>query len=109
WNWIADYGSAEANAAEFKALYAYSPIHNAKPGVKYPSILITTADHDDRVVPAHNYKYAAVMQAAQAGANPILIRVDTKSAHGASNTTKAIEQTRDIYAFLMENLGVSYK
>ena len=109
WNWIADYGSAEANEAEFKALHAYSPIHNAKPGVKYPSILITTADHDDRVVPAHNYKYAAVMQAAQSGANPILIRVDTKSAHGASNTTKAIEQTRDIYAFLLENLGVTYK
>jgi prolyl oligopeptidase len=109
WNWIADYGSAEANEAEFKALYAYSPIHNAKPGTKYPSILITTADHDDRVVPAHNYKYAAVMQAAQGGPSPILIRIDTKSAHGASNTTKAIEQTRDIYAFLFENLGVSYK
>ena len=109
WNWIADYGSAEANEAEFKALYAYSPIHNAKAGVKYPSVLITTADHDDRVVPAHNYKYAAVMQAAQGGPNPILIRIDTKSAHGASNTTKAIEQTRDIYAFLIENLGVAYK
>ena len=109
WNWIADYGSAEANEAEFKALYAYSPIHNVKPGTKYPSVLITTADHDDRVVPAHNYKYAAAMQAAQAGPNPILIRIDTKSAHGASNTTKAIEQTRDIYAFLFENLGVNYK
>jgi prolyl oligopeptidase len=77
--------------------------------VKYPSTLITTADHDDRVVPAHNYKYAAVLQAAQGGPNPVLIRVDTKSAHGASNTTKAIEQTRDIYAFLFENLGVAYK
>ena len=109
WNWIADYGSAEANEAEFKALYAYSPIHNVKAGTKYPSVLITTADHDDRVVPAHNYKYAAAMQAAQAGANPVLIRIDTKSAHGASNTTKAIEQTRDIYAFLFENLGVEYK
>ena len=109
WNWIADYGSAEANEAEFKALYAYSPIHNVKPGTKYPSVLTTTADHDDRVVPSHNYKYAAAMQAAQAGPNPILIRIDTKSAHGASNTTKAIEQTRDIYAFLFENLGVTYK
>ncbi len=109
WNWVADYGSAEANEAEFKALYAYSPIHNVKPGTKYPSVLTTTADHDDRVVPAHNYKYAAAMQAAQAGSNPILIRIDTKSAHGASNTTKAIEQTRDIYAFLFENLGVAYK
>jgi prolyl oligopeptidase len=109
WNWIADYGSSEANEAEFKALYAYSPIHNVRPGVKYPATLITTADHDDRVVPAHNYKYAAALQAAQGGDNPILIRIDTNSAHGASNTTKSIEQTRDIYAFLFENLGVDYK
>jgi prolyl oligopeptidase len=109
WNWVADYGSAEANEAEFKALYAYSPIHNIKPGVKYPATLTTTADHDDRVVPAHNYKYAAALQAAQAGPNPVLIRIDTKSAHGASNTTKAIEQARDIYAFLFHNLGVDYK
>lgn len=109
WNWIADYGSSEANEAEFKALYAYSPIHNIKPGTKYPSTLITTADHDDRVVPAHNFKYAAALQAAQAGDNPILIRIDTNSAHGASSTTKSIEQTRDIYAFLFENLGVEYK
>ncbi len=109
WNWIADYGSSEANEAEFKALYAYSPIHNVRMGAKYPSTLITTADHDDRVVPAHNYKYAAALQAAQGGPNPILIRVDTNSAHGASNTTKSIEQTRDIYAFLFENLGVAYK
>ena len=109
WNWIADYGSAEASEAEFKAIYAYSPIHNVKPGTRYPATLITTADHDDRVVPAHNFKYAAVLQAAQGGDAPILIRVDTNSAHGASNTTKSIEQTRDIYAFLFENLGVEYK
>jgi prolyl oligopeptidase len=109
WNWIADYGSAEASEAEFKALYAYSPIHNVKPGTKYPATLITTADHDDRVIPAHNFKYAAVLQAAQAGDGPILIRIDTNSAHGASSTTKSIEQTRDIYAFLLENLGVEYR
>ena len=109
WNWIADYGSSEASEAEFKALYAYSPIHNIKLGAKYPSTLITTADHDDRVVPAHNYKYAAALQAGQGGDNPILLRVDVNSAHGASNTTKSIEQTRDIYAFLFENLGVDYK
>ena len=108
-NWIADYGSSEANEAEFKALLAYSPIHNIKQGAKYPSTLITTADHDDRVVPAHNYKYAAALQAGQGGDNPILIRIDTNSAHGASNTTKAIEQQRDIMAFLFENLGVEYK
>jgi len=109
WNWVADYGSAEANEAEFKALYAYSPIHNVKMGAKYPSTLITTADHDDRVVPAHSYKYAAAMQAAQGGPNPVLIRIDTNSAHGASSTTKSIEQARDIYVFLFENLGVDYK
>ena len=109
WNWIADYGSSEANEAEFKALYAYSPLHNIKPGTKYPATLITTADHDDRVVPAHNYKYAAALQAAQAADNPVLLRVDVNSAHGASNTTKSIEQTRDVYAFLFENLGVDYK
>jgi prolyl oligopeptidase len=109
WNWIADYGSPEANEAEFKAIYAYSPYHNVRAGVKYPATLITTADHDDRVVPAHNYTYAAALQAAQGGPNPILIRVDTNSAHGASNTTKMIEQNRDIYAFLFENLGVEYK
>jgi prolyl oligopeptidase len=106
WNWIADYGSSD-NAAEFKALYAYSPIHNVKAGAKYPATLITTADHDDRVVPAHNFKYAAALQAAQGGDNPILIRIDTKSGHGASSTTKAIEQTADIYSFLMSNLGVN--
>jgi prolyl oligopeptidase len=107
--WIADYGSSEQNEAQFKALYAYSPIHNVKAGTKYPAVLITTADHDDRVVPAHSFKYAAVMQAAQGGDNPILIRIDTKSGHGASSTTKTLEQQTDIYAFLFENLGVTPK
>ncbi len=106
WNWIADYGSADASAAEFKALRAYSPIHNIKPGTAYPATLITTADHDDRVVPAHSFKYAAAMQAAQAGDNPVLIRIDTKSGHGASSTTKAIEQTADLYAFIFQNLQI---
>jgi prolyl oligopeptidase len=108
WNWIADYGSSD-NEAEFKALYAYSPIHNVKAGVKYPATLTTTADHDDRVVPAHSFKYAAALQAAQGGDNPVLIRIDTKSGHGASSTTKAIEQNADIYSFLMHNLGVTPK
>ena len=109
WNWVADYGSAQANEEEFRALYAYSPIHNIKQGAKYPATLITTADHDDRVVPAHNYKYAAALQAGQGGENPLLIRIENNRAHGASSTTKSIEQTRDIYAFLFENLGVDYK
>ena len=109
WNWAADYGRSDANEAEFKALYAYSPVHNIKRGTKYPSILVTTADHDDRVVPAHSFKYAAALQAAQAGADPILIRIDTKSGHGASSTTKQLEQTADIYSFIFYNLGVTPK
>jgi prolyl oligopeptidase len=109
WNWIADYGSSENNEAEFRALYAYSPIHNIKPGTKYPATLITTADHDDRVVPAHSFKYAAALQAAQGGDNPILIRIDTRSGHGASSTTKQIEQIADIDAFIFDNLEVNPK
>jgi prolyl oligopeptidase len=105
WNWIADYGSSD-NPEEFKALYAYSPLHNVKAGVKYPATLITTADHDDRVVPAHSFKYAATLQEKASRENPVLIRIETKSAHGASNTTKLIETTADVYAFIMHNLGV---
>jgi prolyl oligopeptidase len=108
WNWIPDYGSSD-NEQEFKALYAYSPVQNVREGTKYPATLITTADHDDRVVPAHSFKYAATMQEKQGGEAPILIRIDTNSGHGASNTTKSIEQTADIYAFLFYNLGVTPK
>jgi prolyl oligopeptidase len=108
WNWAADYGRSDANEPEFKALYAYSPIHNAKPA-NYPAILITTADHDDRVVPAHSFKYAAAMQAAQTGDKPVIIRIDTKSGHGASSTTKRLEQTADTYSFFFYNLGVTPK
>ena len=107
WNWVADYGSSD-NEAEFKVLAAYSPVHNVRPQ-KYPATLITTADHDDRVVPAHSFKYAAAMQAAQTGDAPILIRIDTTSGHGASSTTKTIEQTADIYSFLFKSLGVTPK
>jgi prolyl oligopeptidase len=107
WNWIADYGSSD-NADEFKALYAYSPLHNLREQ-KYPATLITTADHDDRVVPAHSFKYAATIQEKQRGDAPVLIRIETKSGHGASNTAKQIEGTADIYAFLFHNLGVTPK
>jgi prolyl oligopeptidase len=105
WNWVADYGSSD-DPEEFKALYAYSPLHNIKRGVKYPATLITTADHDDRVVPAHSFKYAATLQAAASPENPVLIRIETKSGHGASSLTKQLETTADIYAFAMHNLGV---
>jgi prolyl oligopeptidase len=105
WNWIADYGSSD-DPEEFKALYAYSPLHNIRPGVKYPPTLITTADHDDRVVPAHSFKYAATLQALASRENPALIRIETKSGHGASSLTKQLEAAADIYAFVMHNLGV---
>ncbi len=108
WNWIADYGSSD-NVEQFKALQAYSPLHNIKPGGKYPATLVTTADHDDRVVPAHSFKYAATLQKHARPDNPVLIRIDTKSGHGASNVTKQIEATADIYAFIMYNLGLTPK
>ncbi len=104
WAWSSDYGSAE-NEDEFKALYAYSPIHNIKKGGKYPAVLITTADHDDRVVPAHSYKYAATLQEGQGGDAPVLIRIETKAGHGAGKpTSKIIEQIADQWAFLAKHL-----
>lgn len=106
WNWIAEYGSSD-NADDFKNLYGYSPLHNIKAGVNYPATLITTADHDDRVVPAHSFKYAATLQdKAGKSSGPLLIRIDTNSGHGASNTAKNIELTADIYAFIFYNMGV---
>ena len=107
WNWIADYGSSD-NAEEFATLYKYSPLHNLKE-TSYPATLITTADHDDRVVPAHSFKYAAALQEKQRGAAPVLIRIDVNSGHGASNTKKNIETTADIYSFIFQNTGVTPK
>lgn len=106
WAWKSDYGDP-ANAADFKAMYAYSPYHNIKPGTKYPPTLVTTADHDDRVFPAHSFKYVAAMQAAQAGEAPVLIRIETKAGHGAGKpTTKQIDERADLYAFLVKSLGM---
>ena len=105
WAWTSDYGSSE-NREEFGALYAYSPLHNIKKGTKYPAVMVTTADHDDRVVPAHSFKYTATLQEAQAGNSPVLIRIETKAGHGAGKpTSKRIEEAADIYGFLMKNLG----
>ena len=102
--WIADYGSAD-NPEEFKALYAYSPYHNLKKGTAYPATLVTTADHDDRVVPGHSFKFAAALQAAHTGQAPVLIRIETRGGHGGGTPTmKAIEQVADQYAFLADNL-----
>jgi prolyl oligopeptidase len=104
--WTSDYGSSE-NPEEFAALYKYSPLHNIKPGTKYPATLVTTADHDDRVFPAHSFKYAAALQAAQAGEAPVLIRIETRAGHGAGKpTAKIIEEHADIYGFLVKNLGM---
>ncbi len=108
WNWIADYGSSD-NEEEFKALYHYSPLHNIREGAQSPATLATSADHDDRVVPAHSFKYISTLQEKYRGDNPVLIRVQTRSGHGASSTTKALEETADIYSFIFYNLGVTPK
>ena len=107
WAWTSDYGSSD-NPEDFKALYAYSPLHNLKPGTKYPPTLIATADHDDRVMPAHSFKFAATMQVDQAGPAPVLIRVETKAGHGAGKPiSKTIDEMTDEWAFVAHNLNMS--
>ena len=107
WAWVVEYGSSD-NAEQFKYLLKYSPLHNLKPGTAYPATLITTADHDDRVVPAHSFKFAATLQADNAGPNPALIRIETNAGHGAGKpTSKLIDEAADIWAFTMYNLGMN--
>jgi prolyl oligopeptidase len=109
WAWVSDFGSSE-NPEEFKAIYAYSPLHNLKPGTCYPPTIITTADHDDRVVPAHSFKFAATIQADQACDNPVIIRIETKAGHGGGKpTTKTIEEITDEWAFFVKNLNMDVK
>jgi prolyl oligopeptidase len=104
WAWVSDYGSSD-DPAQFAALYKYSPLHNLKPGICLPATMITTADHDDRVVPAHSFKFAATAQAAQGGAAPVIIRIDTKAGHGAGKPTdKQIEEVADRWGFLTRAL-----
>ncbi|OBQ39431.1 MAG: prolyl endopeptidase [Anabaena sp. MDT14b] len=106
WAWVAEYGSSE-NAAEFTNLYGYSPLHNLKPGIAYPPTLIITADHDDRVVPAHSFKFAAALQAAHNGNAPVLIRIEIKAGHGAGKpTAKIIEEAADKWGFLVRVLAI---
>jgi len=108
--WVNEYGNAEESAEQFRFLYAYSPLHNVKTGIAYPPTLITTADTDDRVAPAHAKKFAAVLQAAQVGSAPILLRVETKAGHGSGKpTSKVIEEQSDIYAFLFKVFGMKVK
>jgi prolyl oligopeptidase len=110
WGWAVEYGSSD-NEKDFRNLYAYSPLHNLKAGVCYPATMITTADHDDRVVPAHSFKFAATLQEKQACANPVLIRVETRSGHGSSNLSKMIDVLADTWSFMFTSMGIapSYK
>jgi prolyl oligopeptidase len=106
WGWVSDYGSPD-DRADFEVLYAYSPYHNLHPGAAYPATLITTADHDDRVVPAHSFKFAAALQHAQGGPEPVLIRIETRAGHGTGKpTSKQIDESTDELGFLVKALGL---
>jgi prolyl oligopeptidase len=108
WGWVVEYGSSEKET-DFNYLIKYSPLHQIKSGVNYPATLITTADHDDRVVPAHSFKFAATLQEKYRGENPMLIRIETKAGHGAGKpTAKLIEEATDIWSFVFQNLGMNW-
>ncbi len=108
WNWASDYGTSADSPEMADYLLGYSPVHTIKSGVNYPSIMVTTADHDDRVVPAHSFKYAATLQAADTGKNPKLIRIDSDAGHGAGKPiAKVIDEYTDIYSFIFYNLGIT--
>ena len=110
WNWASDYGTSDDSKEMFQYLRSYSPLHNLKPGTSYPATLVTTADHDDRVVPAHSFKFAATLQECQSGSAPVLIRIDTKAGHGGGKPlSKRLEEQADIYSFIMQNMGLRYK
>ena len=110
WNWASDYGTSEDSKEMFEYLRGYSPLHNLKPGTAYPATLVTTADHDDRVVPAHSFKFAATLQECHQGNNPVLIRIDTKAGHGGGKPlAKILEEQADIYGFILYNMGVKFK
>lgn len=110
WAWATDYGTSDESKEMFEYLKAYSPLHNVKAGVKYPATLVMTGDHDDRVVPAHSFKFAATLQAANVGNYPSLIRIDTKAGHGAGKPiAKVIDAQTDMWAFVMKNLGMKPK
>ena len=109
WNWASDYGSSDDSKEMFEYLKGYSPLHNLKPCTAYPATLVTTADHDDRVVPAHSFKFAATLQECHKGPNPVLIRIDTKAGHGGGKPlAKVLEEQADIYSFILYNMGIKY-
>jgi prolyl oligopeptidase len=106
WAWKVEYGSSDNNKEEFENLYRYSPLHNISEEKDYPSTMVITADHDDRVVPAHSFKYTATLQEKYKGSNPILIRINTKSGHGAGRSLeKTIEEKTDLYSFMFFEMG----
>ena len=108
WGWTVEYGNADS-AKQFDFLYRYSPYHNLSPNTRYPATLVATADHDDRVVPAHSFKFAARLQECQSGDNPVLIRIETDAGHGGGKpTSKQIEEAADIWSFVMQNLGMRF-
>lgn len=110
WNWAPDYGTSDDSKEMFEYLYRYSPLHALKKGVKYPATLVTTADHDDRVVPAHSFKFAARLQKCQSGSSPVLIRIESKAGHGGGKPlAKIIDETADMYGFIMYNMGMKMK
>ena len=110
WNWASDYGTSEDSREMFEYLKGYSPLHNLKKGISYPATLVTTADHDDRVVPAHSFKFAARLQECHTGTAPVLIRIDTKAGHGGGKPlAKVLEEQADIYSFILYNMGVKFK
>ena len=107
WNWAPDYGTSEDSKEMFEYLLGYSPLHNLRPGTAYPATMVTTADHDDRVVPAHSFKFAARLQECHNGKAPVIIRIDSKAGHGSGKPlAKVIEEQADIYGFIMHNLGM---
>ena len=108
WAWAGEYGDSETKES-FENLYRYSPLHNVKKGTDYPATMVTTADHDDRVVPAHSFKFISELQAKGSDKNPLLIRVDVNAGHGAGKpTSKTIEEWADIWSFVLWNQGVTY-
>ena len=110
WNWASDYGTSDDSKEMFEYLRTYSPLHNLKPGISYPATLVTTADHDDRVVPAHSFKFTATLQECHKGLNPVLIRIDTKAGHGGGKPlAKVLEEQADIYSFILFNMGMKFK
>jgi prolyl oligopeptidase len=108
--WVVEYGCADSSKAEFENLYKFSPVHTCKEGTEYPATLILTADHDDRVVPAHSFKFAAALQHAHSGNNPVMIRINTRAGHGAGRSTQQlIEEYSDIWAFVFQHLGMELR